>query len=139
EALLNHYLLRLVLAILVHRFARGRHAVFGRHVVHSIALTALRAIGDVSALVNCRKKAIAPQWRTNRGRHIPTKPHQSGQALIFRAESVSDPGPHGWPSSLIRARIQHQAGGLMVGDFRIYGTNPANIIYNLAQVRPQFT
>ena len=98
----------------------------------------LHAIGDEGALVDGRQEAIAPQRRSDGGRHVGTEHDVAGQVLVLGAQPVSQPGTHGRAARLIGAGVHHQAGRLVIRDIGVDRADPADVVGDFAEVRPEF-
>ena len=134
ETLLDHDLLQNFLAVLIlFGGSIGRHV----HHRHSVRADEIALVRDVGSLIDGGQESIAPQRRPHGGGDVRAKHHEAGQVLVLGAEPVGEPGAHGWPAGLVRAGVHHQAGRLVIGNFRVDRAYPANIVRHFAQMRPE--
>ena len=120
------------------------HVVFGHFLGHHLAIRpsgriggGLNAIGDEGALVDGGEEPIAPQRRSDGGGDIGTEYDIAGQVLVFGAQPVSQPGTHGRAAGLVGAGVHHQAGRLVIGDIGVDRADPADVVGDFAEVRPE--
>lgn len=90
--------------------------------------------GDVGSLVDRGEEGRAPEWRANGGGDLRTEDDESGEVLVVSAETVGEPGAHGWSSNDVGAGVHHDERGLVVGDLSEYGADDTDVVDALADV-----
>src|SRR5262249_363159 len=90
------------------------------------------------SLIDGRKKPVAPERRTYRGRKVRTQYDESRKALVVCTQAIGHPRSHRRTARLIGAGVHHEASGFVVRDIGVDRANPADVISKLAKVGPQF-
>ena len=83
---------------------------------------------DVGALVYAGQETGLPVLTFLNGISAGTHGYEAGQTLVFRAESVGDPGTEAGADESRLAGVHEHEGGFVIGDVGVHGANDAHIV-----------
>jgi hypothetical protein len=69
---------------------------------------------------------------------VGAEDHKSGEVVVFRSQTISDPGAHTRPNQLIFPAIHEHQRRFVVGYVRLHGPNDAQVIGMLGHMGEEF-